>query len=607
MGTMEKLEEYRAAVEEYVFYSLSAATPESFRESVNQLWADFARYGPGMPTMHDVTSRIGLPDLGDFEIPPPPPPPPPPKSWAENCYDWVEKHPWMGGSIAVGAIGTGLLVGYGGIYMRARRARRFNSKAGSSERRQVIVVLGGDHPLGLPIILDLEAKGYIVITSVATANAAVFLEGKCHGFVRALMLDPNRPETVPQFLRSLASTMSRRFPTTAAGDPYVSPATHPYIQSIVSLLTLPPSSLQAPLEHISFSHTYLPYLTATQVTPLQIIQSLLPLLRNVHVPNRRDDKKSIVVCLPATETFMGLPFSAIQSMSAIGTLRAVEILRREINVASITGKSEMMKNVKVVEVNVGSFDLGGISSSPQDVYKAMEKWTASEKITYGPAFANIMAQGHSASTIATARTPTDVRVFVDTILGVVSNGKHGYSPLVQRLGLGRLLSWLRRDRVSIGAGGELAFQFSRKSEVFDFFAAKTYRIAASLLPSVVLNILLNVPASLISLRNSLLTTQPFLRPPNAAAGGPLSQSLGIDPVPARDSGISATNTQHPAARGGALSGSTPASRPESSAENSETSEAEADIESNAGDVGDRMVESSWISLPPKGAHAEQTV
>jgi hypothetical protein len=52
------------------------------------------------------------------------------------------------------------------------------------------VVLGGDTPLGLPLILGLESQGYIVIASVATPEAADELERKCHGFVRALVLDP---------------------------------------------------------------------------------------------------------------------------------------------------------------------------------------------------------------------------------------------------------------------------------------------------------------------------------------------------------------------------------------------------------------------------------
>ncbi|KAE9397356.1 hypothetical protein BT96DRAFT_921555 [Gymnopus androsaceus JB14] len=526
---MEKLEEYLDALEEYVFASLSAASPDGLRDTVNQLWIDLTRY--------------------------------------EKCYDWVDTHPWTAGGIAAGTLGAGLLVGYGRIYMRAKRARSLKNKAEASERRQVIVVLGGDTPFGLPLILDLEKKGYIVITSVATSEAIDALERKCHGYVRALILDPSQPDTVPVFLRSLASTLSRRFPVTAAGDPYASPASHPYIQSVISLLTLPPPSLHAPLEHVSLQHSYMSYLNVTQITPLQVIQSLLPLLRNAHVPNH--GKKTIVVCLPATEAHMGLPFSAVQSMSASSTLRAVEVLRREIDVAGLTGKSETMKNIKVVVADVGAFDLGG-GSPPQDVYKAMEKWTASEKVTYGPAFVSMAHQPASTSGRSwmmvfrgqgVARKPTDVSVFVNTVVGVVSNGRYGYSSVVQRLGLGKILNWIRGDRLSVGAG------------------AKTYRVA-SLLPSLILNTLLNIPAFLISVRNSLLTTQPFIRPP-ASTPAPA-------PLP-------------PSAQEQAAALVVPKKNSESSGEssNNEHSEtgSEADVESNEEDQEHGMAESSWISLP----------
>ena len=54
----------------------------------------------------------------------------------------------------------------------------------------LLVVLGGDSPLGLPLILDLEKKGYIVIASVSTPEAVDDIEKQCHGYVRALVLDP---------------------------------------------------------------------------------------------------------------------------------------------------------------------------------------------------------------------------------------------------------------------------------------------------------------------------------------------------------------------------------------------------------------------------------
>jgi hypothetical protein len=55
----------------------------------------------------------------------------------------------------------------------------------------LLVVLGGDTPLGFPLIQDLERKGYIVVASVSTAAAVDALERKCHGYVRALVLDPS--------------------------------------------------------------------------------------------------------------------------------------------------------------------------------------------------------------------------------------------------------------------------------------------------------------------------------------------------------------------------------------------------------------------------------
>lgn len=52
------------------------------------------------------------------------------------------------------------------------------------------VVLGGDNPVALPLILGLEKKGFIVIASVATPEAIDELEHAGKGYVKALVLDP---------------------------------------------------------------------------------------------------------------------------------------------------------------------------------------------------------------------------------------------------------------------------------------------------------------------------------------------------------------------------------------------------------------------------------
>ena len=53
------------------------------------------------------------------------------------------------------------------------------------------MILGGDSPLGLPLILDLERQGYVVVTSVATPEAVNAIEGKSQGYVRAIVPDPS--------------------------------------------------------------------------------------------------------------------------------------------------------------------------------------------------------------------------------------------------------------------------------------------------------------------------------------------------------------------------------------------------------------------------------
>ncbi|KAG5636414.1 hypothetical protein H0H81_008155 [Sphagnurus paluster] len=567
--TIEKVEEYLESLEEYFFSSLAAATTDlpNVHEAVNRLWVDISRYGPGMPSFPE----IHLPALGDFQIPPPPPPPPPPVhiSLFNKSTNWVKKHPWIISTVVVGVVGGGLLAGYGSLH--ARKRNNYKVKSQSHERRQVVVVLGGDVPLALPLILELESKGYIVIASVPTPEAIAILEQKCHGYVRALVLDPHEPATIPVFLRSLTSTLSRRFPTTASGDPYASPSSHPYIQSVICLLTLPSSSvpsIRAPLEHISLHNTYLPFLSATHITPLQVLQALMPLLRTGSARARDKGSKSIIVCLPAIEARVGLPFSSMQSMSAASTLRAVEVLRREINLAALTGESESMKNIKVVVADIGAFGADPYSTITPHESVSMEEWSPSEKLAYGPAFASIshttcqpasrwqtMTVVKSGHRFGVPRTPTDVGVFVNKIVSVVTGGRHNTYFFGLGRSVGQIRNWIRGERFSIGAG------------------ANTYRVA-SYLPSSLLDILLNIPHFLISARNRLLPVEPFILPP------PDTVPHGAAPKPAE---ASAAIKQAPSESEHDISGNS----------------SEADVESNASSG----MASSWISLQSREDHS----
>ncbi|EAU88708.1 hypothetical protein CC1G_01081 [Coprinopsis cinerea okayama7 len=511
-ASLDKIDDYLQSLEEYFFSSVSAVSHglPDVHEVVNRLWVDISRYGPGLPSFPDV----GLPTPGDFQIPPPPPPPQPalPVSMFNSSVHWIKTHPKTVSAVAVGIVGTGLYTTH--RKMSAMKAKQPASKlqAQSAERKQVVVVLGGDTPHGLPLILGLEKKGYIVIASVSTAEAVEKLESRTKGYVKALVLDPQEPATVPIFLRSLSSTLSRRFPLRAAGDPHSSPSSQPYVQSVISLLTLPSSASPAlgPLEHLSLAKDYLPYLTATQITPLQVIQQLLPILRTGSARARDKGHKTIVVCLPAVDTRVSLPFSSVQAMSAAGTLKAVETLRREIQMAAVTGKAESMSSIKVVIVDVGAVDVGrkAPATIQDSLLKATESWTSSEKVIYGPAFASVLQEQPPASLwdslkslfdedrrYTVSRRPVRASTFVEKIIAVVSGGRT-QGPFIcgHDVGIGYVRTWLQGDRFAVGAG------------------ALTYRLA-SYLPSLLLDTLLNLPYLLIGLRNRLLPTQPFRRPP----------------------------------------------------------------------------------------------
>jgi len=122
---------------------------------------------------------------------------------------------------------------------------------------------------------SLVCIGFENFTSVATSDAVDELECAGKVYVRALVLVVQRPPRFRSiFLRSLAPILFYlRFPISIHGDP-CSPATHPSVHSIVSLLSLSQISALAPLNHVQFQDKY-PECLATYITLLRIIHALL--------------------------------------------------------------------------------------------------------------------------------------------------------------------------------------------------------------------------------------------------------------------------------------------------------------------------------------------
>jgi len=82
----------------------------------------------------------------------------------------------------------------------------------------------------------------------------------------------------------------------------------------------------------------------------------MPLLRTSPARARdsfsnKQGRQTIIVCVPAADARVGLPFSSAQAMSAAAIVRGVEVLRKEISAAALTDTTESMKNIKVVVVD----------------------------------------------------------------------------------------------------------------------------------------------------------------------------------------------------------------------------------------------------------------
>ena len=287
------------------------------------------------------------------------------------------------------------------------------------------------------------------------------------------------------------ASLSLRYPLNVAGDPYLPSATSNSINiliSVISLLSLSPSPPPTPIERLDLPQTYLPTLYETHLSPLAVIQAILPHFRVASNHQGRSGRTTVIVAVPSVASRVGIAFDGAKAMAVAGLVKGVEVLRREVG-----------NNPKVVIVDVGS-----LTADPKDaINKEQDKkpefdvaaltrtWSASERLAYGPAYEVAVGraiEGPPRHKKRVRRTPEDVQVFVDAILGVVQAGRPWAVCRPSELPA-RVRAWWRGNRFGVGAG------------------AHTYTVA-SWLPTVVLEALLNLPGWLIALRNRLLPLPP---------------------------------------------------------------------------------------------------
>ncbi len=324
------------------------------------------------------------------------------------------------------------------------------------------------------------------------------------------------------------------------------------------------------------------------------------------------------MCVPAVDAHIGLPFLGPSSMSAAATRRAVDVLRREVRVAALTGGAEGMNDIEVVSLEVGALDIppfAGRRMLDYDPKEYTKSWTPSEKLAYGPAW-ELTLEGSSRKCQYKAQK---VERFVGDLVQIVSYGQVcSVSFCGLQIHFGSIFGWLRGGRYAVGSGGNvvvlsiLAAVYLADISFLPLPSAVVVSSIVSHLPGAVLDIIINIPYYLLSIHKALTrnresasisSSATALEPPPAPvptpAPVPASRPLPSRPLPTRPL---PTPPEAPATATMTVTKETVQvdSAPSSEHEH-EASEngSEADVESNdSAGVGE-----SWVSLQPNSTMA----
>jgi hypothetical protein len=198
--------------------------------------------------------------------------------------------------------------------------------------------------------------------------------------------------------------------------------------------------------------------------------------------NSAKRKKRIVVCVPVIASRVGVSWNSAQAMSAGATIKAFDVLRRELRDSGQAG------NISVTVADVGSV------GSPSHSYNSgaaayMSDWSPNIRSTYGASF--LGALEHSR---LNPRTPDNIQDAVNKLASLVDEPRFslfGKFPFF----------WKARDRELVGAGGTLFLIPS--TYLLIILEAYTYMLASKL-PEWILDGILSVPARLAELRNTII-------------------------------------------------------------------------------------------------------
>ncbi|PWN28980.1 hypothetical protein BDZ90DRAFT_230979 [Jaminaea rosea] len=338
-------------------------TVYSYSEAV---YTQLTKYGNPLPSLQDIEDHLPgaltspCKAIHNAVSPSPPPPPPPSGVW-EQSTAWISvnrRGVQAAGGVAVIGIGTAWAYRSGRIWLPllGRRSRK-PAKAlrtpliKNGARKEAIVVLGGDNPLGRALALHMSSLGFVVIASVGSHSAVAAFNSivppSSRGYIKALQFETSDVAgSLPKFVRAVDEVLRLRFPLLSAGDPYAAPGDEVNLVGILNAISYTPPALDAPTlagssSQPSFQTNHAELADSLEklvASPLCAISSLLPLLKS---PTERNSSKSsreaaathpsttILSFLSSPVAHTSLPGAGVESVVSQAVVAGMEVIRRE--------------------------------------------------------------------------------------------------------------------------------------------------------------------------------------------------------------------------------------------------------------------------------------
>lgn len=167
--------------------------------------------------------------------------------------NWAWDHPF---TFAAGAsaVSVGLGLAYARIYPDSSQALtakitgrplapiRRAARVRNGIRREAVIVLGADTPLGRAVLTSLASEGLIVIAAVSSATSLKSFDTQLlpssRGYVAVKHFDlSSLPDSIDDFVAEVKSTLALRFPLNAPGDPFARPGDGVILIGIINALS----------------------------------------------------------------------------------------------------------------------------------------------------------------------------------------------------------------------------------------------------------------------------------------------------------------------------------------------------------------------------------